>query len=291
LFPYCLPLVIEVHAPDVGSAFSISALRDEVYLLAVWAPDGAQVVGCMVGELGEVGAVGPACIDVGVPILERAGLYLATASHEEPLAVGRDDRRCEGAVGVADDAFFHTCLVVHPPYLAVAHGTESGAIVGTLLRDGIGVEADGISGQEIVGHAIAPDAEAVPLLASEEDLLHVVGIDGRIVLCAAGNLPADIAVLGVGLEQLALFSSHLREADVLAVGREGEVLHALSVGALHAAALLAEVGNEDVGGIISGGQIGQGGSVGRDAQDAVGEPAHAIGAALHDGEAYIVACC
>ena len=63
-------LLAEGHAPYVGSAFGVAALRHEIDVLAVVAPHWAKVVGGMVGELSEVCAVEAAYEKVGVGIYE-----------------------------------------------------------------------------------------------------------------------------------------------------------------------------------------------------------------------------
>lgn len=71
-----MPLCLfgECHAPYIGSGLCISTLRDEVYMLAVVAPYRAEVVGCVVGKLAQVGAVDAARVYVGVVIGDTLAL-------------------------------------------------------------------------------------------------------------------------------------------------------------------------------------------------------------------------
>jgi len=104
-----------------------------------------------------------------------------------------------------------------------------------------------------------------------------------------GNLAAHVAAVGVGDKHLGDLPLGFREADTLPVGRVGEVLHRRAVGALTCRALLVDVGDEDVGGLVAQGEVGNLPPVGSDTEDAVGHP---VDAALraHDGwHTYVVA--
>lgn len=81
-------LVDKLHTPDVSSAFGIATLRYEVNILPVAAPAGAEVIGCMVGVLHQLYAIGAHGVDVGIPISEIACLYLRTSHKEQTASSG-----------------------------------------------------------------------------------------------------------------------------------------------------------------------------------------------------------
>lgn len=134
----------KLHAPDVGSAFGIAALRNEVDVLPVTAPAGAEVVGSMVGVLHQLGAIGAHGVDIGVPIGEVARLYLRAAHKEQAGTVGAEHGRGEAAFGGGDDALFHPGGIVDFPNLAAPLGSGARAIILRSVGSGIRVQPGAI---------------------------------------------------------------------------------------------------------------------------------------------------
>ena len=247
--------IIECHFPDVCHSRSAAALRDEVDVFSVLAPHGAEVVGRVVGQLRHLRAVQAGDVEVGIQV-------------------------SEAALGVGDNALFGTCDVIDFPQLAKPGSVDARTDKGGLVAQGAGIHAVAVCGQEIVADVVAPDADVFRFEACKEYLFHVRRIDGRIVLRAVGDLAADVAFAGIGAEYLVGFAARLREAEIAAVGRKGEVDHSRAVGALRGAALFVQVFNENVGRIVAGRQVGDVVSARRDVEDAVREPVDAFSGAL-----------
>ena len=108
-------LIIEIHSPYICRACGASPLGYEINVTSVPAPDRAEVIGGMVGELRHVGAVQPCYKYVGIHIGERPACNLAASYKQEPFAVGRNDWRGETPLRVGDDAFFRPRLVIDFP--------------------------------------------------------------------------------------------------------------------------------------------------------------------------------
>lgn len=281
--------MLESHAPDVGCAFCVAALRYEVDVTPVRAPHGTEVVGGMIGELRETRTVKPADKEVGVPERHAGSFDVAVADEKHPLAVGRDRGRGEAPLGVGEQALFHAGPVVHFPQLAAAFSVLSHAEERRLAGQRAGIHACGVAGQEVVGGTEGPDARAIGFGARKEDVLHVGSIDGRIVLVSGGNLTADVAATRVGLENLIVLAARFRETDVLAVGGVGEIKHCAAIGALGGATLTRQVLYKYVGRIVTIGQIGDFTASGRNSQYAVGQPCDSGPRAPHLGHTDVVA--
>lgn len=281
--------MLESHAPDVGSAFCVAALRYEVDVTPVRAPHGTEVVGGMIGELRETRTVKPADKEVGVPERHAGSLDVAVADEKHPLAVGRDRGRGEAPLGVGEQALFHAGPIVHFPQLAAAFTVLAYAEERRLAGQRAGIHACGVAGQEVVGGTEGPDARAIGFGARKEDVLHVGSVDGRIVLVSGGNLTADVAAACVGLENLIVLAARFRETDVLAVGGIGEIEHRAAIGALGGAALTRQVLYKYVGRVVTIGQIGDFTASGRNSQYAVGQPCDSGPRAPHLGHTDVVA--
>lgn len=272
--------IIECHFPDVCHSRSAAALRDEVDVFSVLAPHGAEVVGRVVGQLRHLRAVQAGDVEVGIQVVDVPADNAAAAHKEHPAAVGRNDGGSEAALGVGDNTFFGTCDVIDFPQLAKPGSIDARTDKGGLVAQGAGIHAVAVCGQEIVADVVAPDADVFRFEACKEYLFHVRRIDGRIVLRAVGDLAADVAFAGIGAEYLVGFAARLREAEIAAVGRKGEVDHSRAVGALRGAALFVQVFNENVGRIVAGRQVSDVVSARRDVEDAVREPVDAFSGAL-----------
>lgn len=243
----------------------------------------------MVGELGEARAVDPADEKIGIAVDELAGIENALAHEQNPLSVGRDGRGSKAPSGIGNDALLHAGIIVDPPDFAPPGAICPGAEKSGFPLQRTGIHTRRITRQKIVLNAVAPDADPVGLLTGKEQQLHVGGVDGRIVQVARGDLAADVAVLCIGLEYLVRIAAALREADVLAVGRVGEVQHAAAVGALHGAALPAQILDKDVRAVVSCREIGDVGAGDRNVENSVGEPVDPLAAPLHERHADVIA--
>ena len=281
-------LIVECHAPDVGLGLAAATLRHEVDVTPVLAPHGAEVVGRVIGELGEVRAVETGHADVRIIIGNGTALYLAAPHAQEPLPVGRDGRRGKVAPGLGDDALLHPGLIVDFPDFAVACRIGTDADERAFALHGIGVEALGIVGQEVVLHVVAPNAGAVVLLSREENQPHVRRINGRIILVCGGDLATDEAPVGRGLENLVGFPPRFREHNLLAIRRIGKIQHGGAVGFLYGRTLLGQVLDENVGRVVAEREIGYLAAIDRNVQNPVGEPSDAAPAPPHFGHADII---
>lgn len=223
----------------------------------------------MVGELSEASAVDSADEQVCVQIIECTCIDLTATDEQEPLTVRGDGGRSEAAHGVGHEAFFDASCVVYLPDFASACRVRACANKGGFVVYRVRVHSRGITGHELISRVIAPDADAQVLLSGKENGFHVRRIYRGIVLIARGDLSADVAVDGAGLENLVRSSTGFRETDVLPVGRISKVDHVHPVGALSGAALLVESLDENVARIVAPGQVGNMFPVARNVNDTV----------------------